>query len=78
MKVTIKKLRALAKRAGVRMTKRSDSHYLICWPWNESKAESDLAYFRYTGTTYNLKDEDMRIEVMYFLMGIIAEREGLL
>ena len=67
MKVTIAELRALAKRAGVRMYRHKVTGvYRIKWPWNE---------FR---TSCNLRIGDIRIKVYYILKGIIAEREGLL
>lgn len=66
MKVTIKELKALATRAGVVMRySKTLGIWFVEMPWN------DTFYFH--------GDRDiLKSELRYMLLGIIAEREGLL
>ena len=65
MKTTIKELKALAKRAGVRMKYAGDGEWQI---WHPS-----MWWFTFLGQKRNQKNH-----AKFILLGIIAMREGLL
>ena len=67
MKVTIKQLKELATRAGVEMKRNADTgRYEVQWPWAKY------------ANNYDLSNDCVRQGVYYTLLGLIAEREGLL
>ena len=75
MKVTIKTLRELAKRAGVKMVVYSPKLFsppTIYWH-DDSLHGNNLSHGEYTDRVGN-----NLIRLRYIFLGIIAEREGLL